>query len=539
MIATSLGGIGMFLLGMILMTGGLKALAGQSLRAGLAKATGNRFLSFATGAGLTALIQSSAAVTLTTIGFVSAGIMTFQQSVGVILGANVGTTFTGWIVSLLGLKLSIGAAAMPLIAVGAMIRLVSRDRIAAVGEAIAGFGLLFVGIDLLATGMAGLVNRIDPSVFPEPTWLGRWVLVGIGFVMALVMQSSSAAMATTLAALHAGNLNFDQAAALIIGQNVGTTVSAGVASLGGSTAARRTAASHILFNLTTCLAATLLLTPFIAIVKAGSPALEPAPGPVTLAAFHTVFNLGGALLFLPFIKPFARLIERLLPEHEPDLIRRLDVTLLRDPATAVEAARRTAIDVASVVIEALRDYVTHGAAGTMRPRLEAADRALAETRLYLAKVRTPEAARAAYQRHLSTLHAVDHLDRLIEAAGEPRSARTAARDPALRDMARGMLDEFDATLAWLKDVEKPAPAGVLEAMSKSLAEQRKQHRPRILEDTAHGRLTPDEATDQLEAARWVDRLGYHIWRAVLHLGETPVPVAPTGVHTDPANGGNG
>ncbi|MFP5380591.1 MAG: Na/Pi symporter, partial [Vicinamibacteria bacterium] len=178
------------------------------------------------GAGITALVQSSSATTLATIGFVSAGLLSLPNAIGVVIGANIGTTATGWLVSLLGLKLSIGKIAMPLIGVGALLRLLARERLAQAGLALAGFGVIFVGIDALQAGMAALAGRVDPAQFPVAGLAGRLLLVLLGVLMTVIMQSSSAAVATTLTALSGGAITLDQAAALVIGQNVGTTVTA-------------------------------------------------------------------------------------------------------------------------------------------------------------------------------------------------------------------------------------------------------------------------------------------------------------------------
>jgi len=245
MLSTILGGIGLFLLGMILLTDGLKALAGDSLRRVLARFAGGRLSSLAAGAGVTALVQSSSATTLTTIGFVSAGLLTFEQALGVILGANLGTTSTGWLVSILGLKFSISKVALPLVGIGALTRLLSRERLANLGLALAGFGLIFVGIDTLQLGMEGLSARIDPGSFPDASLQGRLLLVLIGVFMTVVLQSSSAAVATTLMALHAGTIDLTQAAALVVGQNVGTTVTAALGSIGATVAAENASQREI------------------------------------------------------------------------------------------------------------------------------------------------------------------------------------------------------------------------------------------------------------------------------------------------------
>ncbi len=194
---STLGGIGLFLLGMVLLTDGIKTLAGTALREILKRFIRGPVSGMITGTGLTAILQSSSATMLTTIGFVSAGLITFPQAIGVIFGANLGTTSTGWIVSILGFKLSIGAAALPMIFAGALMRLLLRGRGASLGTAAAGFGLLFLGIAMMQDGMGGLSERIDVTGFTGEGIPGVLLLVGVGIIMTMVMQSSSAAMAPT------------------------------------------------------------------------------------------------------------------------------------------------------------------------------------------------------------------------------------------------------------------------------------------------------------------------------------------------------
>lgn len=215
-LSTVLGGIGLFLLGMILMTDGLKAVAGDSLRGVLSRFTGNRFSAVTMGALVTALVQSSSATTLATIGFVSAGLLGFGNAVGIMLGANLGTTSTGWLVGLLGLKLSIGDILLPFIGLGALARLIGRGRLAHAGSALAGFGVIFVGIDVLQGGMQELAENFKLDAFAQPGLAGRVWLVLIGAAMTVVMQSSSAAVATTLTALSSGALDLSQSAALVV-----------------------------------------------------------------------------------------------------------------------------------------------------------------------------------------------------------------------------------------------------------------------------------------------------------------------------------
>ena len=516
MIFTILGGIGLFLLGMILMTEGLKAAAGDALRRVLQRLTGGPVRALASGAAMTALVQSSSATTLATIGFVSAGLLTFPQAIGVIFGANLGTTSTGWIVSLLGLKLNVGAMALPLIGIGALARLLMRGRPSTLGLALAGFGLIFVGIDTLTAGMESLAERIDAAALPGGTWLGRLLLVGIGIVMSVVMQSSSAAVAATLTALHAGAIGLADGAALVIGQNVGTTVTAAIAQIGASVPAKRTALAHILFNLLTAAVAFAILPLFLHGVHLVNTRLDISGDAATLAAFHTAFNLLGVLLLLPFVTPFARMVIKWIPDRGPQLTRLLDPSVAAIAPVALDTARRTALDIAMVVLRNVQSL----ARGVRRPdtaeELTAAEHAVEATRAFLEGVRTSADAGADHARHIAVLHALDHLDRLIVAAGETRhvgAMTLSGMHPHAHRFAEGLAQP----LQWLEAPTDTTPVPALEILSLELADTRRLHRRELLDRTASGEVAPATADRELDALRWIDRLAYHVWRSMHHL----------------------
>jgi phosphate:Na+ symporter len=522
MIATILGGIGLFLLGMVLLTEGLKTAAGDALRGLLARFTGGPFTAVVSGAAVTALVQSSSATVLTTIGFVSAGLLTFRQAVGVIFGASLGTTSTGWIVSLLGLKLDILAVALPLVGVGALLRLLARGRAAAVGLALAGFGLIFVGIDVLQGGMQHLAVRVDPAAFPGATLPGRLLLVGVGVAMTVVMQSSSAAVATTLTALHTGTIGFEQAAALVVGQHVGTTVTAALATIGASVAARRTALAHIGFNVLTGMVAFALipvLLRFEAALAGWPGAVEPT---VLIAGFHSGFILVGVLMLVPFTARFARMIERVVPERGPPLTRHLDPTVLQLPAVAVETARRTVVEIAAVLVGVLQAAVQQ----PIRARVDveaiaAADDALDAVRRFLGGVRAGGETTAHHERQLSVLHAVDHMERLVERL-RSHTPRQLVDDAAFRELCMRAATDLERVRRWLDQPSEDAPVALVEAISGEAAERRRTDRARSLELAARGELDADVALRRLEAMRWLDSSLYHVWRALHHLA-TPQP----------------
>src|SRR5215475_10085021 len=248
---SALGGVGLFLLGMTVMTEGLKALAGSALRTVLSKAAATPLLGSFWGAVVTLLVQSSSATTMTTIGLVSAGLLTFQQGLGLVFGANVGTTGTGWLVALIGVRVSLTAAALPMIFVGALTKLLGSGRVSGAGAALAGFGLVLFGLTTLQQGMGGLAERLHPEDLPAVlaapgvAWwsslLGVLALVAVGLLTTAVMQSSTAAIAVTLSAYFTGAIGLDQGCALIIGQNIGTATSSAMAAIGASSTAKRLA----------------------------------------------------------------------------------------------------------------------------------------------------------------------------------------------------------------------------------------------------------------------------------------------------------
>src|SRR5215472_224254 len=359
-----LGGVGLFLLGMSVMTHGLKALAGSGLRTALGKAAATPLSGAFWGAFVTLLIQSSSATTMTTIGLVSAGLLTFSQGLGLVFGANVGTTGTGWLIALIGVRVSLTRAALPMIFVGALIKLLGRGRVSAAGAALAGFALVLLGLTTLQQGMSGLAERLHPAdlpaVFgPGVSWwsslLGLLALVVAGLAMTAVMQSSTAAIAVTLSAHYAGAVGLDQACALIIGQNIGTATSSAFAALGASSTAKRLALAYILFKLIAALIALALFPVTIPLLVHLSKTID---GVTLLAGYHTAYNVVGVAVLLPLIDRFTRFVERILPERASPLTRCLDPAALVTPIATEEAVRRTVARSLGTICGAIASAVT-------------------------------------------------------------------------------------------------------------------------------------------------------------------------------------
>jgi phosphate:Na+ symporter len=340
-ITTLLGGIGLFLVGMWLMTDGLKLAAGNALRDLLFSWTNSRLRGLSTGFMITGIVQASGAVTVATIGFANAGLLSLEQAIWVIFGSNIGTTMTGWIVALLGFRINIEYFALPLIGIGMIIRLSgTNNRISAIGQAIVGFGLFFLGISVLKDGFTDYLG--DMSLPGTDTAGIQIILLYLlfGVLMTTLMQSSSAAMIITLGAAESGLIPLSSAAAVVIGANLGTTTIAIISVWGATPTAKRVAASHVIFNMVTASIALLILAPMLKFVTYTQDVLDLAESPaMTLALFHTAFNLLGVILMWPLGKYMVDMLNKMFVDvtaasRKPVYI---DKPSLEVPALAIEA----------------------------------------------------------------------------------------------------------------------------------------------------------------------------------------------------------
>lgn len=340
-IATLLGGLGLFLLAMELMTDGLTLAAGKSLRRLLSNWTNTLIRAVFSGILMTAIVQSSSAVTVAALGFVNAELLKMRQALGIIYGANIGTTMTAWLVAIVGFKLDVHAFALPAIGIGAFIMLAKgKGPRLGIGRAMVGFGLFFLGISTLQQGFEGIVANFDLATL---TLAGNAEVAGyllIGIVMTILTQSSSAAIAITISAASANMIGIYAAAAMVIGANVGTTSTAVLASLGATPNAKRLATAQVIFNIGTAIVALLLLPVLFYAVEAARDMMKLAPNiGVSLALFHTVFNCLGVLLVLPFNNVLATFLEKRFVTVGESLAkpRYLDKTTAAAPMLAVNA----------------------------------------------------------------------------------------------------------------------------------------------------------------------------------------------------------
>lgn len=460
-LAVLAGGLGLFLLGMAMMTEGLKLAAGPALERILAAATRTRWQALGSGVLVTALVQSSSAVTVAAIGFVNAGLLGLGGALWVLFGANVGTTMTGWIVALLGLKFKVEALALPLVGLGALLRLTGAGtRRGALGDAIAGFGLLFLGISLLQQAFTGLAGRLE---LPQGSGaLAVLAQVAVGTALTVLMQSSSASMTVALTAAQGGLLTAQSAAAVVIGANLGTTVTALLAALGATANARRAAAAHVIFNALTAAVALALLPWLVGAIAAAQQALGlPRDPAAKLALFHTVFNVLGVLLMWPLAARLTRWLQARFRGREDDLAlpRHLDDTVLPVPALAVDALGQEIARYGALARRLLARAIDGADAADLARDAEVARRLAQAIESFVERVHRGAMSPATGVRLAQALRVLRYheasVEQALQAAALPASAGGDGEPP---DAGRGFARQAGALLAALDDAPAAADA---------------------------------------------------------------------------------
>ena len=326
-----IAGLGIFLIGMFMLEDAIKILSGKAFRRMIRLYTNGPFRAIGSGTLVTAILQSSSAVSLMVLAFVGAGVMSMQNAIGVIMGSNIGTTLTIWIVAIVGFKLKIESFALPFIGLGG-IGLVFCDssyKPYQVCRLLIGFGFLFLGLDYMKSSVESIGQNFDLSMVPD---YGLWLYLLIGTLLTAIMQASAASIAVVLTALHSGLITFDIGVAMVIGANVGTTITVILGSLGGIPAKKRVAFSHLVFNVVTGVVAFFSIRPLVwFIIHFVDIQTNNVMG---LALFHTLFNIIGVILFFPFIKLLTNKLYRLFPDHKAILT----VYINNTPTEVIEAA---------------------------------------------------------------------------------------------------------------------------------------------------------------------------------------------------------
>lgn len=317
-ILTLLGSLGMFLFGMKIMSEALQRLSGERMRAIMRTVAGNRFAGVGTGFMVTCLVQSSSATTVMIVSFVNAQLLTLAEAIGLIMGANIGTTTTFWLVSFFGFKFSISSIALPLMGVALPLIFARKSVLRDSGEFLMGFGLLFLGLMFLKDSVPDIKNRPDILQFIQG-FTGHGLastlfFLGFGVILTVVVQSSSVAGAITLTMAYKGWIDFPTACAITLGENIGTTITANLAALGGNVQAKQAARAHFIFNIIGVIWALALFGYFVGWIEGLMPgaAADPTHMPMHMAAFHSSFNILNTALLIGFVPQLAKLAARLV-----------------------------------------------------------------------------------------------------------------------------------------------------------------------------------------------------------------------------------
>lgn len=529
-----IGGIGLFLLGMQLMTIGLKQSAGRSLKQALQAATRSKLRGLLSGTLITAAVQSSSAVTVATLGFVNAGLLTLGQSIAVIYGCNIGTTMTGWLVALIGFKIKISAFALPMIGAGMVLRIVNKNgRLSHVGTAVAGFGLFFIGLDFLRASFDGLSSQVPlDSLGNGPLALTLFVVAGI--LMTFLMQASAAVMAIALSLVHTGSITLSAAAALVIGANVGTTTTALLAAIGATPSAKRISAAHVLFNLLTGAVGLI----FLILLRGWLDRIDPDRFDLVtlLALYHTLFNLAGVAMIWPLTNRMeAFLLRRFTSLEENEARPRyLDNNVLATPSLAVEAMNHELARVSRHCADMAREAVSAEAAD--RTRLEAQAQGIYQLVARISEF-NQELARQNLNADISETLPIS----LRVARYFSEIARLSARLPEYYPLFERLSDEglrhqwfeFQQTVIRLLDITEIREDANIQGYASHQVMHEVHNRyqslkAQLLEQTVNGRLNTEESMQLLDAMSQLQRLAEQAEHASSHWSST----LPT-LHRDP------
>lgn len=376
---TLTGALGMFLYGMNMMSTGLQKTAGNGLRRLLGTMTSNPFKGVLTGLGVTAAIQSSSATTVMVVGFVSAGLLTLAQAIGVIMGANIGTTMTAWIIAVFGFKADISALAVPLMALGFIFSVSRKGKLKNVSELVIGFSLLFLGLSLMKQSVPDL--RETPQVLEFISgWSGHGFIsvllfLALGAVLTLVLQSSSATVALTLIMLDMGWIQSDMAAAMVLGENIGTTITANIAASVGSVNAKRAALAHTVFNVFGVMWVLTIFYPFTHFIQwlVSLMGVDEATSVIYgISMLHTVFNLINTFIMIWFTKQIEKLVTAVIrdssqPEDATEgRVRYLDYGLVATPELALAESSKEIVHFSKIMKNGL-EYVSEAISSSDDP----------------------------------------------------------------------------------------------------------------------------------------------------------------------------
>lgn len=472
-----LGSLGFFLFGMKSMSEALQKVAGDKLRGILAAMTSSRVKGIFTGFMITALVQSSTATTVMLVSFVNAGLINLIQAIGIVMGANIGTTVTAWLISLLGFKFSISFISLPLIGLSFPFLFSKNKKRKSIAELVIGFAMVFLGLDFLKESLPSIEQHPEIlSFLSSYTEMGLWsvlLFLSIGTLLTFIIQSSSATMALTLVMCNNGWISFDMAAAMVLGENIGTTITANIAAMVANVSAKRTARAHLIFNLIGVIWVLLVFRFFIGridyfLVSAGmvSP-FESALGiPVALSIFHTVFNVMNTLFLFGFAPLIAKFVTRLVPLREEDeeefRLKYINTGILSTAELSLFQAKKE-ISVYAVRTKKMTGYtrslfnskkendVEHYF-GKVEKYEEISDRMEVEIATYLTKVSGGHLSPQGSQRLQTMLKLIDNIESIgdscqnVARAIYRKKQKKIVFPQALRDNVNKMFDHIEKAL---------------------------------------------------------------------------------------------
>ncbi len=475
-----IGALGFFIFGMKVMSDGIQKAGGAKMRQILGGMTSNRYFGVMTGFLITAIVQSSSATTVMTVSFVNAGLLTLVESAGVMMGANIGTTITAWIISILGFKVNMSAIALPIIAFGVPMMFARKTKTKNWGEFLVGFALLFIGLSELKDAVPDVKN--NPEIlnflagFADISFLSRLMFVGVGTLLTIVVQSSSAAMALTLVLCSTGVIPFEVAAAMVLGENIGTTITAELASLVGNVHAKRSARIHTMFNIIGVTWMLILMPYALDIVEYISMnyfgSISPytavdgwgdsmSPVPIALSIFHTGFNLLNVLLLIWFIPRLVKVAERTVKsqgdmdeefhlEHiGTGLMQTAELSILEANKEVEKFGKVTAIlfDMIPQLLQETDSKKFTKLLIRIRKYEDITDRMEVEIADYLAKAAQGEMSDSASRKVISMLSIINDMERIgdicyqLSISLERKSEKKAYFIPELRTRLEEMITE--------------------------------------------------------------------------------------------------
>jgi len=510
--AQAAGGVGAFLLGMSLMTDALSRISGEALRTLLQRKVSGPWTGTVLGMGMTVAMQASSATILATMGFAAAGLVALPSAIGIVAGATVGTTATSWLVALTGVGRAWFPWFMPMLLVGALLRLLGRGKVSEIGGFFAGFGLLLAGLNLLRPVTGPLVLHLGLIHGSGATFGSELLLLAAGIVSATLMQSSAAPIAIAMSAMADGNVGFRAAAPFVVGASVGTTSTALLLIPFSRAAGARVGVAWICISL---LAAVMAL-PTLPLLESFVQQWMGGNGALALAMFHTTFTLLGAVMGAMIARPLARKLVLWVPDRGPALLRHIDEIGGGVPAVVLEGLRRGVAAMGAVALRAAeaRSRGLPAAPAALLADLRNAGRSL---RVAAATAGTDGLSSSDMERQVASLQALEHVKAIRRMLQRDDLKPPPNPHETFHDFMQRASVGVLAAAVWLESAKGDAPSAGMRKLVREAGRRRQAVRLGTLQATGEGKVSVDDANAHLDAVRAIDTLIEHAWRLVSDL----------------------